>query len=150
MNCLIYLRLTYTSKEVYWQWDNTNNFDTFRIFSGSVSGLSALDCRQHCERRTLPYHRYPIYVRYVDLVGCLVCDVNVSPPPLNFILAENWNRLLPFTNRQKSLQSFFYLLYLAIFREQTIYPMADRDTDELNIDNVIKKLLKGNCWYFTK
>ncbi|CAH2266304.1 jg17839 [Pararge aegeria aegeria] len=30
----------------------------------------------------------------------------------------------------------------AIFRAKTIYPMADRDTDELNIDNVIKKLLK--------
>lgn len=28
--------------------------------------------------------------------------------------------------------------------------MADRDADELNIDNVIKKLLKGNCCMWIK
>lgn len=71
-----------------------------------------------------------------------VSDV-LDSPPLNFILPRI-EIGCAFRNRQKSKQSFFYsLFYLVIFRAQTLYPMADRDTDELNIDNVIKKLLKG-------
>lgn len=70
-------------------------------------------------------------------------SVVLDSPPLNFI-SPRIEIGRAFRNRQKSKQSFFYyILYLVIFRAQTLYQMADRDTDELNIDNVIKKLLKG-------